>query len=347
MQYLRYLGELTYNPVIIIAMAIVGLVLSTFVKGLIQLAFAKPMGMKVTDIMIFGFKFTKLKNGKWEQRGKRIGIGLQVETGYDLERYPDIDSEKLIYKDKAYIILPSIVMLVIGIGAFWGLLIATFHADTYLLASIYFLLGFWLLLFIIGKFCLAISVVTKVNGKKSLGGYTQEGLSMLRSGVPFKDMDLKPFSELNYKKIWDTEKQMYFLLYLEYLDANGFFDRMPEAVAEVERTLKPNMADSKILLGVYMDLVYYYSYHNIVPSKAKEYYHRIVDDISKDTEPNAMVIKGFYELNCFGNVETAKNCVIKALEKIDGFSTGAEREHCRQCINRLNHAIDNFPVQGR
>ena len=84
MQYLRYLGELTYNPVIILAMAIVGLVLSTFVKGLIQLAFAKPMGMKVTDIMIFGFKYTKLKNGKWEQRGKRIGIGLQVETGYDL-----------------------------------------------------------------------------------------------------------------------------------------------------------------------------------------------------------------------------------------------------------------------
>ena len=347
MQYLRYLGELTYNPVLIILMAIVGLVLSTFVKGLIQLAFAKPMGMKVTDIMIFGFKYTKLKNGKWEQRGKRIGIGLQVETGYDLEKYPDIDSKKLISKDKAYIIVPSIVMLIIGIGAFWGLLIAAFKAETYLLASIYFLLGFWLLLFIIGKFCLAISVVSKVNGKKSLGGYTQEGLSMLRSGVPFSQMDLKPFSELNYKKVWDTEKQMYFLLYLEYLDANGFFDRMPEAVAEVERTLKPNMADSKILLGVYMDLVYYYSYHNIVPGKAKEYYHRIVDDISKDTEPNAMVIKGFYELNCFGNVETAKNCVIKALEKIDGFSTGAEREHCRQCINRLNHAIDNFPVQGR
>ena len=148
------------------------------------------------------------------------------------------------------------------------------------------------------------------------------------------------------KKVWDTEKHMYFLVYFEYLDANGFFDRMPEAVAEVESTMKPNMADSKIVLGVCMDLVYYYSYHNIVPGKAKEYYHRIVDDISKDTDPNAMFVKGFYELNCFGNVEVAKNCAIKALEKIDDFSTGDEREYCRKCIARLNHAIDNFPKQA-
>ena len=346
MQYLRYLGELTYNPILILLMAILGLVLSTFVKGLVQLAFAKPMGMKVTDIMIFGFKYTKLKNGKWEQRGKRIGIGLQVETAFDLERAANTDSKKLIAKEKAYMIVTSIVWLLIGIGAFWGLLIATFNADTYLLGSVYFLLGFWLLLFLISRFCLAISVLSKVNSKKSLGGYTQEALSMLRSGVPFSQMDLKPISELNYRKVWDTEKQMYFLVYFEYLDANGFFDRMPEAVAEVESTMKPNMADSKIVLGVCMDLVYYYSYHNIVPGKAKEYYHRIVDDISKDTDPNAMFVKGFYELNCFGNVEVAKNCAIKALEKIDDFSTGDEREYCRKCIARLNHAIDNFPKQA-
>lgn len=343
MQYLRYLGQLSYNPILILVMALVGLILSTFVKSLVQLAFAKPMGMKVTDILIFGLKYTKLKNGKWGKRGRKAGVGLQVETAFDLEREAGMDSRKLIAKDKAYMILTAVVTLLIGIGAFAGLLIATFNVDSYLLASVLFLLGFWLLLFLIGKFFLAISVASKVNSKKSLSGYTQEVLSMLRSGVPFEQMELKPFSELNYKKVWDTEKQMYFLLYFEYLDANGFFDRMPEAVAEAERTMKPNMAYSKVVLGVCMDLVYYYSYHNIVPSMAKEYYHRIFDDITKDTDPNAMFVKGFYELNCFGNVDTAKDCVIKALERIDDFSTGDEREYCRKCIARLNHAIDNFP----
>ena len=343
MQYLRYLGQLTYNPILILVMAIVGLVLSTFVKSLIQLAFAKIMGLKVTDIMIFGLKYTKLKNGKWEKRGRKAGVGLQVETAFDLERDADLDSRKLIAKDKSYMIVTAIFALLAGILAFAGLLIAAFNVDSVFLASVFFFLGFWLLLFLIGKFFLAISVVSKVNSNKSLSGYAQEGLSMLRSGVPFEQMELKPFSELNYTKVWDTEKQMYFLLYFEYLDANGFFDRLPEAVAEAEKTIKPDMAYSKILLGVCMDLVYYYSYHNIVPAKAEEYYHRIFDDITKDTEPNTMFIRGFYELNCFGNVDAAKDCAIKALEKIDEFSVGAEREYCRKCIARLNHAIDNFP----
>ena len=346
MQYLKYLGELTYNPLVIIVMAIAGLVLSTFIQGLIQLAFAKVFGMKVTDIILFGLKYTKLKNGKWEKRGRKAGVGLQVLTSFDLESDAGTDSKKLIAREKSYMITTALVMLLVGIGIFTGLLIATFNVYSYFLGSVFFLLGAWTLIFIIGKFITTISVLSKVNAKKSLSGYAQEGLSMLRSGVPFDQMDLKPVSEMNYKKIWDTERMMYFLLYFEYLDANDYFDRMPEAVADVERVLKPVADNTKINLGVCMDLTYYYSYHNIVPSKAKEYYHRIIDDIEKDTEPNAMFVKGFYELNCFGNVETAKNCAIKALEKIDEFSVGDEREYCRKCINRLNHAIDNFPKQG-
>lgn len=346
MQYLRYLGELTYNPLVIVVMGIVGLVLSTFIQGLIQLAFAKVFGMKVTDILIFGTKYTKRKNGKWEKIGRKAGVGLQVLTSFDLERDAGTDAKKLIAKEKAYMIVTALTMLLTGIGIFIGLLIATFNVYSYFLGSVFFLLGAWTLIFVIGKFITTISVLTKVNAKKSLSGYAQERLSMLRSGVPFEQMDLKPVSALDYKKVWDTERMMYFLLYFEYLDANDYFERIPEAVADVESVLKPNAAYTKISQGVYMDLTYYYSYHNIVPSKAKEYYHRIIDDIEKDTEPNAMFVKGFYELNCFGNVETAKNCAIKALEKIEEFSVPVEREYCRKCINRLNHAIDNFPKQG-
>lgn len=345
MEYLRYLGQLIYNPIMILLLSIVGLVLATFIQGLVQLIFAKPFGMAVTDISIFGFKYSKLKSGKWEYRGKKMGIGLDVTTAFDLDKALSMEPKKLMAKEKSYIIVTSSVMLLAGLGLFAGLLIATFNSETNLLATIYLFLGIWTLIFIIGKFCLAIAVLGKVNSEKSLGGYTQQGLNMLRAGVPFEKMDLKPVSELNYKNIWNSERLMYFILYFEYLDAIDAFDKIPQAVADAEPVLDPDL-DTKVALGVCMDLVYYYSYYHIVPDRAKAYYQRIEADISKDTEPNAMFIKGFYQLNCFGNVEGAKECVVKALEKIDTFSVPVEREYTRKCINRLNNAIENYQKQG-
>ena len=72
----------------------------------------------------------------------------------------------------------------------------------------------------------------------------------------------------------------------------------------------------------------------------------IINDVTKDTDPNAMFIKGFYELNCLGNVDGAKACVVKALEKIEDHSVPVERDYCKKCIARLNYAIDNYPKQG-
>ena len=93
---------------------------------------------------------------------------------------------------------------------------------------------------------------------------------------------------------------------------------------------------------VYMNLIYYYSYHRPTPSAAKEYYHRIINDVEKDTDPNTMRIRGFYELNCFGDPVKARELSMKALEGLDTVSIPVEREYERKCIAKLNNAIDNF-----
>ena len=340
-----FIGELSFSPLLVVLLGIVGLVLSTFVKGLLQIILAKPFGLKVTDFAIFGYKFTKLKSGKWEQRGARPGVGLEVDLAVDLDVNPNPDHKKLVAKEKANMILLSVLEIFIGAGIFTGLFFAARGSGSYTVASIFFITGAWLFIFCVGKAILGFTVLAKANSKKSLGGYVQEKIGLIRSGVPIDQLDVKPLSELNYKKVWDTEKMLYFILYFEYLDAKGDFNSMPPAVADIESILKPATA-GKIGLGVCMNLTYYYSYHYIVPSKAKEYYHRIYDEISKDTEPNSMIVKGFYELNCFGNVDAAKDCVVKALEKIDSFSVPSEREYARTCIARLNQAIDNFPAQN-
>ena len=204
-----------------------------------------------------------------------------------------------------------------------------------------FLSGFWILMYSIGRIVLVIATVKKMYSKKSLGGYMTSAAGMLRAGIPFEKMDLKSVRELNYPKVWDTERKMYFPIYFSYLDANGFYDRMPEAVADVEAVLKPGER-SKVAIAVLMTLVYYYSYHHIEPSMAKEYYHRMGDEIEKDTDCNTMRIKGFYELNCFGNADKARECATAALAKLDSFSVPAERDYERKCIARLNSAISGF-----
>ena len=49
MEYLRYLGNLNFSPILILTMGIVGLVLSTFIKRIVEIILVKPFGMKVTD----------------------------------------------------------------------------------------------------------------------------------------------------------------------------------------------------------------------------------------------------------------------------------------------------------
>ena len=345
MEYLRYLGNLNFSPILILTMGIVGLVLSTFIKSIVEIILVKPFGMKVTDFSIFGFKFSKSRSGKWESRGRKPSVGLEVYTSFDLEKTAGTDSKKLIANEKAYLTVVGIVTLVLGIVVFAGLLAATFSVSSFALASVFFFIGAWTLAFVIFKFCLALSILAKVNAGKSLSGYTQEGISMIRAGIPFEKMELKPVSELNYPKVWDTERMVYFLLYFEYLDACDLFDRMPEAVADVESVLKPGV-ETKVSIAVCMDLIYYFSYHNYDPYNAKKYYDMIINDVTKDTDPNAMFIKGFYELNCLGNVDGAKACVVKALEKIEDHSVPVERDYCKKCIARLNYAIDNYPKQG-
>ena len=147
MEYLRYLGNLSFSPILILTMGIVGLVLSTFIKSIVEIILVKPFGMKVTDFSIFGFKFSRSRSGKWESRGRKPSVGLEVYTSFDLEKTAGTDSKKLIANEKAYLTVVGIVTLVLGIVVFAGLLVATFSVSSFALASVFFFIGAWTLAF--------------------------------------------------------------------------------------------------------------------------------------------------------------------------------------------------------
>ena len=341
MEYLEYIGELISNPILDVLMGLVGLIIVSGIFTLIMVALAKVFCAKVSDYDVFGYKYTRNQAGKWEYRGHRVKIGFSAVTVIDFENHPDIDSEKLIQMDKTHALLTGILTMVIGAGISIGCFIWCFNIYYRFPAMLVFLTGFWVLLFAISRLVLVIATVAKMYSNKSLGGYMSKAAALLRSGVPYEKIELKSVRELGFKKVWETERKMYFPLYFQYLDSNGFYDKMPEAVADVERILNPGAA-SKADISVNMYLIYYYSYHCPTPSAAKEYYHRIINDIEKDTDANAMRIKGFYELNCFGNPVKAREYAMKALEAVDRVPVPVEREYERKCIAKLNNAIDNF-----
>ena len=341
MEYLRYISELISNPILDVLMGLVGLVLVSGLFVLIQTVLCKAFCAKMTDIEVFGFKYTKNRSGKWEYRGHRVKLAFTGVSVVDFENNPGIDSEKLIRLDKNHILVTGILTTVIGLAISVGCFIWSFNIYYKFPASLVFLMGFWILIFTIGRLVLVLTTISKIYSKNSLGSYQMRAVSLMRSGIPYDKMELKSVRELNFKKVWETERKMYFPLYFQYLDYNDFYDRMPEAVDDVE-TIMNAASSSKPDIVVYMYLIYYYSYHCPTPSRAKEYYHRIINEIEKDTDPNAMKIKGFYELNCFGNPDKARECAMKALEGLETFSVPVEREYERKCIAKLNNAIDNF-----
>ena len=341
MDYLRYIYELISNPLLDVLMGLVGLILVSGFFLLYQMAFAKAFKAKMTDIEFFGFKYSKNRSGKWEYRGHRVKLAFSGVSVIDTVNHPEIDGDKMIALDKSHMLVTCLFTTMTGLAISAGCIIWSFNIYYVFPASLVFLTGFWVLLFTIGRLVLVLSTIAKVYSKNSLGSYRMRAVTLLKSGVPFEKLDLKSVRELNLKKVWETERKMYFPIYFMYLDANGFYDRMPEAVDDVERILNA-AAVSKADIGVYMNLIYYYSYHRPTPSAAKEYYHRIINEIEKDSDANTMRIRGFYELNCFGNPVKAREFAMKALEGVENISIPVEQDYERKCIAKLNNAIDNF-----
>lgn len=328
-----------WNPLILLLMIPVAYILKSGLSLLVSLIFTKIFPMKTGSLEVFGAKYMKDNSGKWEKSGQRAAIGFSAEHTIDLTRLSDID--KAASKERAFMLVTSVIMLILTAGAFAGCFAGAMNIDRLYVNSAVFYMGFWMLLFAVVTFINTLRAIAITSSGNSLGAYAQTAINMLRKNIPFEQQELKPVGELNLKKVTNAERYMYFPLYFTYLDACDRFELMPEAVNEIERFMSPNPVGKTEQLDCVM-LTYYYSRHNIIPYKAKEYYHKAENILEKDTDPNSMVIKGFYQLNCFGDVNRAEQCVRKALEGIEAFSVPVEREYVRGLIAKLNQSINKL-----
>lgn len=344
MNGIRSLSELSNNLLVVLFIGVIAFTFASLLHTLMYFIFAPLFWFKVTEFRAFGFTYEKQRNGKWEYRGNKHNIGFTATCILDMDKCEGVDNDKLVFKEAAFMLTSALVEILIAVivllaGVFGGL-----NIESTFLASVVFWSGVSFFIFVMIRAVIAFYAVIKVNSKNTLGGYAQAAGGKIRAGVPIEKLDLKPVSELNFKKVIYAERISYFPLYFAYLDASGRFDQMAPAVEEIEGLLKP-FSNGRPELAVAITLCYYYSYHCVSPSKAKEYYNRAGDTLARDTDSNGMRIKGFYELNCFGNVEKAREYLNNALAGIDKFSMGSEREYERVLLGRLSDAIDRFQGQ--
>lgn len=338
MPFFDELVNISISPLIAIVLAVITFHFPSFANMLLLMIVAPMLKLKVKQIGLLGFRYEKQKDGKWESRGYKPMIGFSAEFVYDLEKCKGMSPKQFRDKERNLLLIVGFMDLLIGAGVLAGCLLWSRNIGNETLSSLVRVFGIsWFII----AFCILLSsvvVLIRLNNKKSLGSHYQEAIGMVRADIPFEQMNLKSVKELNLKKVTNAERIMYFPVYFEYLDSCGMFDKMPEAVNDIESVLKPQSSTRAELFCAIM-LTYYYSYHCINPELATKYYQMSGDFLAKDTDSNGMRIKGFYELYCCRNLERATECANKANEGIEKFSIGSEREYERKCIARLFEAI--------
>lgn len=341
MRNFRELLDLDYDFFLVLIISILTFVFSTLIRLLIDIILAPFFKHRPVEIGVLGFRWSRHSDGKWSYYGYRASLGFSAYLAFKLDKFGTLPNKTIRALDTGMALSSSLADFIIGAGFLVLGVNGATNIENDLLAAISMIFGISYFVFATVRLVISLRIIIKANSKHSLAGYHQGTLAMIRSGVPMDKMDLKSAAELGFSNASKTEKLMYFTVYFSYLDASGQYDKMAAAVGEVEQLLSPN-GTNKIELVVFALLVYYYSYIYIDPTRAKDYYHRGGEPLSKDRDANALRIRGFYELNCFGDVNRAREYADSALKAVEHFSMGSEREYERQCIARLYDAINNF-----
>ena len=306
----------------------------------IEALLLKPFKLKFREMSIFGYRFYKNNDGKWERNGRNPNGLTLAEPYFEVKNASPEELKSLDKRTHTFILVTDVILLVICIAAFIGCLILRENTSLELFRSFLLWFGITFLVRGIVSCIIGIYAIARVSSN-TLSGYANRAINQYRAGVPLQTMDLKPEKDLDFKNVKDLDRLLYFPIYFSYCDMCEKFDELAEAVTEYEKIRQPETSTtSDKVNSIY--LTYYYSYHNIDPAKAQMYYSRAGKMLDQDKDANGMRIKGFYYLNAMNDIEKARECLSNAESSIDTYSIPVERENERILITRLRKTIEEY-----
>ncbi len=318
------------------------LLLSLWLRSLIHagiLALLAPkFYSRISSFTLFGYEYENI-DGKFVFVKKENNPIIQARPVFDIKKYPNASEEMLDKADSTFALVASgitfAICLALSIGFFF---LRTSLGETSFLTL--FITSIALGLLWHGAVIFGIAIFSVYKVKTSLAGYVTNARKKVMAGQRFGNLNLKTVEELPYKKVAYYEELMYYPIYMAYLEDSRNESRMNE-IAEKTASLLNSHPFNRSYLYAFAQLVYYYSYINRAPEKAKYFYNEIKQYLENDTDANSYRIRAHYELTVNNNYELARSFADKANAKLPVFSAGGERLYEADCIQKLYERLDN------
>ncbi len=321
----------------IFAVFVVSIWALSLLKILLHLTIAPKFGMRCCTISGFGLLFIN-EDGKWKCRKDKFLPIIQDMLIVDITKPVPADIEK---KSMYYSLLCNAAEFLLAIAVFLLLknqVRATMAWED--VGAVDLFLGALAYGMILQAFChVLINFYAHFVIMKRLGGYVNELIKKLRQGVSFEAINLKPLSQLPYKKPSNLEKMMYYQMYVPYLIWTGDIDGLKEPMEEMRKYFAKRDFIIQETLNYYW-LIFYYSRYEIIPANADAFFTRVSGTLLSDPDSNAKRVLAYYYYGVKNNVEKARQYIREGLAVIDKFSApGAERELERKLLLELDEII--------
>ena len=323
---------------VLITAMLVGMVwISSLIKIITQLFFASKFGFKCSQISGFGVLIQN-EDGRWRFIKGNFSPLIQSVILLDLSKKVPEDIDK---KERIYKAITCLVSLLFAGIVTWFFREETKELILWKNAGIRDLfLGALGPGMILDSFVqIVIAVYTYGFLAKRLTGYVNSAVKQLRQGVSFEDMNLKPLAQLPYNNVSNLEKMMYYQLYIPYLIASDRTEELKGPIGEMTQYYDNREYILQETLSYYW-LIFYYSRYEIDPRRADMFYERVSATLQNDKDANAKRVLAYYHYGVKNDVEAARKYVREGLSVIDKFSVpGAERELERKLLLDLDELI--------
>ena len=314
-------------------LALLALILMQAIYSGILLLVAPLCLAEPSSVNILGLKFIKESGKGWHYVMYKPSIAINSYTRFNQEKIKGKSEAELDFKERTGLYISAAGSLLISV-------LVTFVLHITLNIPELTYTGICMIAFAAVQSVITISALNRSRNPSVLN-YCQGKIKLIRAGIPYPNLDIKPLNELPYGSKANYEKVLHFQLYFHYLESVNDTEKLQELMSEYDEFLSGLSAEHFNTGAIYATL-YYYSRYDINIEKAKALYSKIGPVITKDPDANSFRIRGFYTLNILGNKDEALRLADTARSKVDIFSFGSEREHERMLIEDLYQAISSY-----
>ena len=315
-----------------------GLLLSIYAHSVISLILdaliAPVFCMRINMVSIFSLTFVK-QNEKWVRTKTKSPSSIQHNIIRDSKKAPrrDLSKEVILHK-----IVTRFLGIIIAAGICAGIFFL-FKGDLRSMAG-GLALGFGVGMVINAIKSVIIALYVHLVLMKRLAGCTDRTIQRMRNGEPFEDLNLKPVEEMGFKNVTNTEKILYYSLYMSYLAAIDNTEAMRVPSHEMMNVILEREFIQQYTLSYYW-LLYFFS--EVEPNRqfADVVFNKVNGVLMTDTGTNGKRVMAYYAFDIYNVFAGAERFVSEGYAAFSNWpnALATEKELEKKLLDKLSSRI--------